>query len=268
MELTAVVETVTPELAEKYLTNNPMNRQLHHSQIRLYSRLMREGKWKLIPAPLCFSKEDMLLQGQHRLSAVVDSGTTHDFLVCRGIDKEIFPLLDAGLTRSGSDALFIQGNFSHPELYASLVYNIIRWNAGAFWGHGNKAVSPSSVETLEYALENKAELSKTVNFMKSVQGRTKYMSERFFVASMHIIKETTSDLEVKIHAFFLEICSEKETADPAVDWLRDSLMVDKQSNSKLQRSTVFAMIFYAWNGYQQKKFIGLNPDVMRDVDPI
>lgn len=268
MKLTAEVETITPAQAAKYLANNPMNRILEHHLVRLYARMMREKKWKLIPAPIVFSKEGYLLQGQHRLSGQCDSKTSQQYLVCRGVDKDVFALLDAGQSRNGSDSLFIEG-FNYPQLYSSLVQQYLKYENGSFWGKGNKAIKPTAIEILDYAKENKAELAKTINFVKGVAKRTTYFSERKFAVSYHIIRNHTNEETEKVMEFFKTmIGNEDEECSDSQIWLRDEMIADQQSNRKLQYQNLYSSIFYAWNGYVNGKFIKINPEVCRDIAPI
>ncbi len=67
---------VTPELATQWLEKNTDNRPMRQSHVELLAREMREGKWQLMPDGIAFDTNGVLMNGQHRLWAVVESGMT------------------------------------------------------------------------------------------------------------------------------------------------------------------------------------------------
>ena len=67
---------ITPELAKKWLRRNYFNRHLRKDVVREYARCMKKGLWGESESCLTISQNGMLLNGQHRLAAVVMSGVT------------------------------------------------------------------------------------------------------------------------------------------------------------------------------------------------
>lgn len=75
--LSCRTEEVTPEMAKAWLLKNPENRPFEEDRVREYADKMRRGEWKeKIPgdSPLIVMKEGELINGQHRLMAVVKYG--------------------------------------------------------------------------------------------------------------------------------------------------------------------------------------------------
>ena len=71
-----VVE-VSPEVAQKLLSNNHENRPIEEDRVREYAEKMQHGEWKeKMPgaSPLIVMKEGELINGQHRLMAVLRYG--------------------------------------------------------------------------------------------------------------------------------------------------------------------------------------------------
>lgn len=99
------IEIVTPLMAEAYLAKNTSNRRIRKSTVTKYTSIIREGGWSLTPEPVVFGEDGVLMNGQHRLSAVVSAGSPATFLVIRGVDPSVFKTLDRGATRSTADAL-------------------------------------------------------------------------------------------------------------------------------------------------------------------
>jgi hypothetical protein len=100
-------ETITPAKAKEYLAHNQDNRNLRKKRILSYATQMKRGQWKATGDPIRFASSGRLLDGQHRLQAIVESGVTIPMVVIRGLEEETFKVLDSGLGRSPADALGI-----------------------------------------------------------------------------------------------------------------------------------------------------------------
>ena len=101
----AIVQ-VSPELASSMLELNAENqRSKKPAAIRRYATDMSSGDWKLTHQGIAFNASGRLHDGQNRLSAVVESGTTIEMLVFVGAgkDKEM-TLIDTNSPRSVRDA--------------------------------------------------------------------------------------------------------------------------------------------------------------------
>lgn len=102
----SVVE-VTPEVARKWLERNIGNRPASPAHIANIEKIIRDGRWKMTGDPIRFSKTGKLIDGQHRLQAILNTGATVTCVVMRDLDDEIFDVLDSGKPRQKSDVLFI-----------------------------------------------------------------------------------------------------------------------------------------------------------------
>lgn len=106
MKLLSCVERITPETAVKWLAkNHAQNRPLRESRIRQYAADIVEGRWRVTHQGIAFDKDETLLDGQHRLHAIVRAGIPCDMMVTRGLTLETFALLDQGAHRTAGDIL-------------------------------------------------------------------------------------------------------------------------------------------------------------------
>jgi len=97
--------TITPELANYFLAKNTSNRPVKKSIVDLYANVMRQGNWKLSHQGIAISSDDVLIDGQHRLLAIVKSGVSVEMLVSTGMDRNMFSVIDNHAKRSDSDRL-------------------------------------------------------------------------------------------------------------------------------------------------------------------
>lgn len=92
--LEVTVEVISPEEAQAYLDNNAKHRPIKEKKVNEYMGEMADGKWRLNGKTICFDTNGRLLNGQHRLSAVVKSGVSLTTVVVRGLDPAIVPESD------------------------------------------------------------------------------------------------------------------------------------------------------------------------------
>lgn len=107
----AGVAEITPELAKEILSNhNQGNRPLKKDHVKLLTNALKNGEWMLNGETIAFSSSGRLLDGQHRLTACVNSGRSFRTVVIRGIDDEAaFGTIDIGKPRNVSDVMNFQG---------------------------------------------------------------------------------------------------------------------------------------------------------------
>ena len=79
---------ITPLMAETFLSRNFGNRTPKKSTIEGYARDMLDGKWQLTHQAIAFDADNDVIDGQHRLYAVILSGMTIPFYVARYGRKE------------------------------------------------------------------------------------------------------------------------------------------------------------------------------------
>lgn len=72
---------VTPEIANNWLTKNTNNRKIDWRRVDSYATSMKQGLWQKNPEGISFYENGSLRNGQHRLLAVVQSGTSIEFEV-------------------------------------------------------------------------------------------------------------------------------------------------------------------------------------------
>ena len=85
---------------------------------------MTNGDWKFTGETIQFSTDGQLMDGQHRLLALLVSNTSQTFNFVYGINKEAFDVIDSGKTRSFADVAQIKG-YSDPLALTSLARFVI-----------------------------------------------------------------------------------------------------------------------------------------------
>lgn len=99
---------VGPSLAAKWLGTSRINRKIVKSAVIAYSVFMKRKEWERDASPISFmghGANKVLIDGHHRLHAVILSGMTVEFKVQYDVSQEAREVQDGGLTRSLSDRL-------------------------------------------------------------------------------------------------------------------------------------------------------------------
>lgn len=106
-----VIETITPEMAAAYLLRNKSNRKLSKPHVDSICRAILAGQFELTHQGIAFDERGNLIDGQHRLQAIVKSGMPVKMSVTYGVCSDSKMSIDAQMRpRSYADALAIEGD--------------------------------------------------------------------------------------------------------------------------------------------------------------
>jgi hypothetical protein len=103
--ITGYLILVTPHLAEQWLAANADNRRIRPSHVDNLAEEMRTGRWRVTHQGIAFSSAGRLIDGQHRLHAILASGQPCTLAVFTGLDDDMFGALDRGARRTVSDEM-------------------------------------------------------------------------------------------------------------------------------------------------------------------
>jgi len=105
-KISTTIEMITPKQAAEYLSkNHPKNRPLRAKRVKEWATTLKEGRWVLTHQGIAFDVEDYLIDGQHRLSAIIASGVPAQMMVTRNMSIDSFVVLDQGAYRNSADIL-------------------------------------------------------------------------------------------------------------------------------------------------------------------
>ncbi len=101
---------VTPDMARKWLTRNiTNNRNINENRVAAYAEEMRANNWIPNGQAIQFDEGGLLIDGQHRLKALIRSGKTVQMLVVRGVPRNAVEVIDTMQPRSLAQIQKING---------------------------------------------------------------------------------------------------------------------------------------------------------------
>lgn len=103
--VTGYVVEVTPAMARQWLQANTQNRKVRRNHVELLTRDIAEDRWRITHQGIAFSDKGRLIDGQHRLTAIIRADKPAFLTVFIGLSDEMFGALDRGQRRSVADEL-------------------------------------------------------------------------------------------------------------------------------------------------------------------
>ena len=106
MEMKSKVVMIDPSLAAAWLAKNAQyNRPMRKTVVTNYAEQMKAGQWQLTHQGVAFDVNGILIDGQHRLAAIVQANVIVPLMVTVNAPAVSFEMLDCGLKRTVADRL-------------------------------------------------------------------------------------------------------------------------------------------------------------------
>lgn len=255
-QLISRVETITPVLAEEYLRHNTKNRQLRKNLVSFYAEQMKKGQWMLNGEAIIFNEQGTLVDGQHRLAAVIEADKGIDMLVVRNADKDSFATIDSGVSRKVQDTFYVKGIPSASGVSA-IIGRYLRLVAGLSIGKkvtGRKDANAMSRQDLllEYAKDEDF-WQEIVRFADSSYAMLRILAKSEIGGYVsYLIKSKGHDRDV-VYGFFDELLRKDIPTSPMIAALRRRLINDRTATTHMGAVYRQQLITKIWNYHIQGK---------------
>ena len=246
-------QTVTPNLASMWLSFNAHNRTLRPETVEKYARDMAAGDWQLAGDPIRFNSAGELIDGQHRLSAVVASGVNVTFMVMRNMDAEARDVIDTGLKRTAADMMRLS-DIPNSSVVAVTARLAIGWETGAITQAIQRLPGPYTHSELMAFVGDHPEILRVAADVKAWQGR----GLRAAPSAVGMARWLTASIDREASdRFFDDLINMRTsgTGDPRFALLR---RLDNKKNDKERISAVTQTFFFimAWNAIRKGETLG------------
>ena len=254
------IQKITPEIAKAYLaTNIGHQRNVTKSHVLHLKQAMEKDQWMMTGHPIVFDFEGRLIDGQHRLLAVIESGKSVDFLVVRGVHSDAFKAMDRGKIRSNGNMFAIHG-VENYVMVASATSGVLNYRRALKSNDGkggslNSYTRPTTAELIEEYDANQAQYQDAVLVGNKIK-RLMMPSVGAIVAALALIDAKHSNVSV---LSFWESFTEGANlshGDPILT-LKNRIMENAASKAKLSQNLLIMISIKAWNAYVQNKSLKL-----------
>lgn len=232
---------VTPEVASQMLRSNTGNRPVNRRHVQRLSREMSAGRWRFNGDTICFNGS-RLIDGQHRLHAVVQSGVSVPMLVVNGLDWGVFYTKDEGMRRSAGHTLSVMQESNCKSLAAALAV-VDRYLTGRM----ESRVHYSNAETV-LLLEEHPQIRESVKAFPKGGGLVAPST----ASALHYLFSRIDREQADRFMCDLLKGSRLDENDP-VYLLRERLIKNTVSKAKLDQVYIFAIAVKAWNARRKGK---------------
>jgi hypothetical protein len=239
---------ITPVRAQAILENcNDHNRGCEDRRIGMYAREMRAGHWMFTGEAIKVARDGTLLDGQHRLWALLEAGITLPLLVITGLDPRAQEVMDQGMPRRLNDALQIRGEPDPNNLAAALRVVAHYYRDGVpFQAGSNPGMSHGFALKLFDTGRNREDLLDALAFVR--RRHEKGWNSLSMMAGLHFLFSAADETRAIAHT---DALLRDTGGTPAARALRTRL-TDEYANASIEHPrahikarTVFIVL--AWN---------------------
>ena len=231
----------TPKKAAEALKTNKNNRRVRKARVLMFASMMKQGQWRLTHQGIAFDQNGKLIDGQHRLIALIESGATIPMVTIMNIDnKSTIGTVDTMAARTAKDHLHFDGlKFDHDgDAVARFVTKDMRSIGNANFAQDRikeVAFFKKHRHAIEFACKlvpkNKGQRQTSLNNLTNVAIRAA-IARAYYTVSEPALK----------HFFTVYLTGiPKDGEDHCIVKLRDRTMDIKSTTTK-ERSTKYRMV--------------------------
>lgn len=244
------LKTITPELARQMLERNVNNRRISLDRVDHLAREMASGNWVINGESIKFS-QSRLIDGQHRLNAIVKANTPVQTLVIEGLPDDAFATIDQGRKRSGADVLTVNGE-SHPLIMQAAIRTVMDvMDTSSKWKRSSHSVPNKAF--LDF-VEQYPEIRESVNMVAHMSRGLAKLSGYAIPTAMHHLFARVDRDRANIFIDQLHTGVGLDTNSP-IYLLRERLIENSANRNKVERTQIMAIWIKAWNAWYGHKTV-------------
>lgn len=255
MKPTVRIQTITPKMAEKMLDGNTHNRKLREHRVIQYAQVLQGGEWELTGDCVVIDEDGVILNGQHRLSAVVTAEMPADMVVLRGIPRKTQDVMDTQMKRSIGDALRLRGDTDVNNLGAAIAW-LHRLEYARRTGDIHYATSAQrpSIPRLLSMLDERPDLRESLKLTAAACRELKM--RRGLVSALHYLFSQIDQHEADV--FFDRLRTGLDlTANDPIYALRRAMLNDAKSIHRMADYRMAALLIKGWNFWREGRRVSI-----------
>lgn len=259
------VVDITPDLAKKWLAQNTHNRNLRERVINGYAADMRAGNWVEDGQSIKFAKGDVvlldnppiiggaLLDGQHRLSAIVTANMTVRMLVVSNLPDSTQDTMDTGAKRVLGDVLKLRGE-AHSITLAAALLRVYMWKQGYRKNLKSAGNARPTHRQLLAVLDDHPELRRSVEWADRIRKAARISGSTASLCHWLFNQIDSSDC-----AFFFSRLADGAglMSDDPIYALRRALENFAGTKGRPDEAYVTALVIKGWNAYRDGRSVQL-----------
>ena len=246
--------TITPQLAKQFIEHSKQkNRHINQRAVLFYSNEMKLGKWLLTGQGISFDRKGNIIDGQHRLLAIIHSGVTIESLVitdCEGIN---FAVYDTHRARTATDVLSIS-DVKNSSIIASAIKTYVKLCKGLTGeGGGTREFGLSNSDIVNEYKQNSNLWDDCMHLGMRAYTKLRIYKEGFLGGfAFYLIRIKQHDFDF-VQSFYYQVVGIIPDKQSTTKTLRDLLIKDSFKNKKYPQNLKQYFMVRAWNDYLKNK---------------
>lgn len=231
--------TITPPMAKEMLSSGGhRDRPLSKSRVNNLVAAIKRGEWCINGDCIAFDVNGNRINGQHRLTAIVEADTSIRVLVGYNFPEAAFMTTDIGAKRSSADLAAIIGMRKYYSAVGAATNLLWRYEQGTVHVH---SVPPTNTQIIDL-LQNNRGIEASAEVGRSIAP----LLPPGIATFCHYIFCKID--RIKAEAFFqsLRTGANLQVGDPILV-LRNRLIADKAQKAKLPFHEIVALVIKCWN---------------------
>ena len=251
---------ITPDMARAWLDRGGRNRKVSERLVSRLASAIRRGEWMLTGDSIKLDEAQQIIDGQHRLHAIVMAGIPVTSLVVRNVGNAAQNVIDTGRPRQPMDVLAMHGFPSTPAMAAAARILIIYEYFGKLDVSSRQVnLLISNATILAYAEAHREELIHAIHLADSVRSAGLAGGTGLLGAAITILlRKDAQAAEQFCEA--LQFGADLAQNSPILK-LRNRLMNERReariTTTVADRQLLLALIFRAWNAWRRGETMNL-----------
>ena len=248
------VTEITPDMAKAWLDRGGRNRKVSERLVSRLAAAIRRGEWMLTGDSIKLDKAQQIIDGQHRLHAIIMAGIAVTSLVVRNVGDEAQNVIDTGRPRQASDVLAMHGVPSSIAMASTARLLMIHEHYGRI-NVSNRQVNLmlSNANILAYVQAHLDELIHTVHLADGIRSAGLAGGSGLLGAAITLLRR----IDAEACEQFCEALQfgADLAADSPILKLRNRLMSERRDTriggSLADRELLMALFIRAWNAWRR-----------------
>jgi hypothetical protein len=262
----AEVITIRPQDATAWLKCNRLNRPVRRSHVAFLAQEITNEHWQVNGQAIVIADDEAVLDGQHRLLAIIEAGMPIQSLVVYGISPEAFRTIDTGAVRTSADALALHYH-DEAQSHVTAVATAAQWCVRMERGFTRSRLRLSNTDVIEYVKEHPSMFS-CVETLIGYPREARPMSLGCGTALYEMFQRKHSE---QADAFMRNLFTGENLARTDPEYLLRHIFIRdaEQRVAKLPIAVRMRMVIKGWNWRRRGKDEAKRENVMirPDEDP-
>ena len=233
---------------------NINNRAVRTKKVAELAEVMKKGEWELSNDAIVVSEGNILLNGQHRLMAVVKSGMACPFILYTGAEDSSFDIMDTPIVRRLADAIARKGGKNSVWMETTISrYMNLHEDLLSGWvsmKRFNSKTAGTRRELVEMYDKHEKLFDKWVKWTYATISRgVRLVSGAQLAALAAFLERDLGHEEDKIKEYIKALVLDGATQHKTILAVRKKLMLHNMKKERLDRHDILRYLIRGWNDF-------------------